>query len=90
MVRYLSYMRRSKLTLSRYHCKCLKIADSKIKDVDNYSCPIYDWRVKIPRNAARPKLEDLQNWAAEMEGLPFQPEKKGVLKSIIQQASDFR
>jgi hypothetical protein len=90
MVRYLSYMRRSKLTLSRYHCKCLKTAPSKFKDVDNYSCPICDWRVKIPRDAARPKLEDLQAWAAEMEELPFQPEEEGVLKSIIQQASDFR
>jgi ferredoxin-like protein FixX len=83
-------MRRSKLTLSRYHCKCLETAPSEFKDVDNYSCPICDWRVKIPRDAARPELEDLQDWAAEMEELPFQPEEEDVLKSIIQQASDFR
>jgi histone demethylase JARID1 len=58
--------------------------------VDKYTCPICDWRVKIPRDAARPKLEDLQDWAAEMENLPFQPDEEDVLESIIQQASDFR
>jgi hypothetical protein len=66
MVRYLSCVRRSKPTLSRHHCKCLKTAPSKIKHVDNYSCPICDSRVKILRDAARPKLENLQDWAEEI------------------------
>jgi [histone H3]-trimethyl-L-lysine4 demethylase len=90
MVRSFSYVEWRKLTYSRYHGKCLKIARGKVKDVDNYTCPICDHRVKIPRDAARPKLEDLLDWAADMEALPFQPDEEDVLESIIQQATDFR
>ena len=53
-------------------------------------CPICDWRVKIPRDAARPKLEDLQDWQAEIPGLPFQPEEEQTLARIIDVAQDFR
>ncbi|KAL3491276.1 PLU-1-like protein-domain-containing protein [Aspergillus germanicus] len=73
-----------------YHGKCLKIARGKVKECDKYTCPICDWRQKIPRDAARPKLEDLQDWQAEMAGLPFQPDEEQVLNSIINQATSFR
>ncbi|KAI9740516.1 MAG: hypothetical protein M1834_005096 [Cirrosporium novae-zelandiae] len=73
-----------------YHGKCLKIARGKVKDYDNYTCPICDWRVKIPRDAARPKLEDLIGWQDEIIDLPFQPDEEEVLKSIINVAQDFR
>ncbi|KAK4099604.1 PLU-1-domain-containing protein [Parathielavia hyrcaniae] len=73
-----------------YHGKCLKIARGKVKEDDKYTCPICDWRVKIPRDAARPKLEDLISWQAEIPGLPFQPEEEEVLKKIIDNATDFR
>ncbi|PGG95583.1 hypothetical protein AJ79_09973 [Helicocarpus griseus UAMH5409] len=73
-----------------YHGKCLKIARGKVKEFDSYTCPICDWRVKIPRDAARPKLEELQDWQAEIPDLPFQPEEEQVLESIINQASMFR
>jgi len=73
-----------------YHGKCLKIARGKVKDEDKYTCPICDWRVKIPRDAARPKLEDLVGWFEEIPGLPFQPEEEEVLKKIIDNAQDFR
>ncbi len=76
--------------MSRYHGKCLKIARGKVKEDDKYTCPICDWRVKIPRDAARPKLEDLQDWQAEIAGLPFQPEEEGTLADIINTAQDFR
>ncbi|KAI2608094.1 PLU-1-like protein [Hypoxylon fragiforme] len=73
-----------------YHGKCLKIARGKVKEDDKYTCPICDWRVKIPRDAARPKLEDLIAWQEEIPGLPFQPEEEEVLKNIIDNAQRFR
>ncbi|KAI1206852.1 PLU-1-like protein [Annulohypoxylon truncatum] len=73
-----------------YHGKCLKIARGKVKEDDKYTCPICDWRVKIPRDAARPKLEDLIAWQEEIPNLPFQPEEEEVLKKIIDNAQKFR
>lgn len=78
------------LISDRYHGKCLKIARGKVKEDDKYTCPICDWRVKIPRDAARPKLEDLQDWQAEIPGLPFRPEEEHTLADIIESAQDFR
>ena len=83
-------MWRFTLTLARYHGKCLKIARGKVKDDDKYTCPICDWRVKIPRDAARPKLEDLQQWQDEISGLPFQPDEEQILEKIINNAQEFR
>lgn len=74
----------------RYHGKCLKIARGKVKEFDKYTCPICDWRQKIPRDAARPKLEDLQDWHAELRELPFQPEEEQILENILNQAIAFR
>jgi histone demethylase JARID1 len=68
----------------------LKIARGKVKDDEKYTCPICDWRVKIPRDAARPKLEDLQSWQDEIPGLPFQPDEEEILAKIIENAQDFR
>ncbi|TWU70616.1 hypothetical protein ED733_000366 [Metarhizium rileyi] len=73
-----------------YHYKCLKIARGKVKEDDKYTCPICDWRMKIPRDAARPKLEDLTNLADEILQLPFQPEEEDVLNHIIDNAQNFR
>jgi histone demethylase JARID1 len=74
----------------RYHSKCLKIARGKLKEDEKYTCPICDWRVKIPRDAARPKLEDLQAWQDEIANLPFQPDEEAILEKIINNAQDFR
>lgn len=73
-----------------YHGKCLKIARGKVKEDDKYTCPICDWRVKIPRDAARPKLEELMSWQDEIPALPFQPDEEEVLRKIIDNAQDFR
>ncbi|CAI7613090.1 unnamed protein product [Penicillium pancosmium] len=75
-----------------YHGKCLKIARGKVKELDRYACPICDWRQKIPRGrgTARPRLEDLLDWQAEMASLRFQPDEKEVLEEIISQATAFR
>ncbi|KAF1847972.1 PHD transcription factor-like protein [Cucurbitaria berberidis CBS 394.84] len=73
-----------------YHGKCLKIARGKVKEDDKYTCPICDYRVKIPRDATRPKLEDLQLWQDEIAGLPFQPEEEETLESLIEQGLRFR
>ncbi|KAJ4256776.1 hypothetical protein NW762_008872 [Fusarium torreyae] len=73
-----------------YHYKCLKIARGKVKEDDKYTCPICDWRMKIPRDASRPKLEDLKAIAEEMTTLPFQPEEEEVLTKIIDNAQNFR
>ena len=75
---------------ARYHGKCLKIARGKVKDDDKYTCPICDWRKKIPRDAARPKLEDLQSWQSEIFELPFQPEEEECLEKICDHAQQFR
>lgn len=75
---------------NRYHGKCLKIARGKVKEEDKYTCPICDWRVKIPRDAARPKLEDLLEWQDEIQSLPFQPEEEELLRKIIDNAQSFR
>lgn len=74
----------------RYHGKCLKIARGKVKEDDPYQCPICDWRVKIPRDAARPKLEELQEWQTKIPSLPFQPEEEDTLADIIDTAQTFR
>lgn len=74
----------------RYHGKCLKIARGKVKEFDKYTCPICDWRQKIPRDAARPKLEDLQEWQSEIPSLPFQPDEEQILENIVSQATAFR
>lgn len=55
-----------------------------------FTCPICDWRVKIPRDAARPKLEELQSWQDELPDLPFQPEEEELLKRIVDKAQGFR
>jgi histone demethylase JARID1 len=73
-----------------YHGKCLKIARGKVKEDDKYTCPICDWRVKIPRDAARPKLEDLQAWYEELPNLPFQPEEEPLLASLCDAGQAFR
>lgn len=73
-----------------YHGKCLKIARGKVKEDDKYTCPICDWRLKIPRDAARPKLEDLQAWYEEFDTLPFQPEEEDSLDGIIHDAQTYR
>ena len=78
------------LTACRYHSKCLKIARGKVKEDDKYNCPICDYRVKIPRDAARPKLEDLVLWQDEIGDLPFQPEEEAVIAEIITTAQAFR
>ncbi|KAG8628109.1 hypothetical protein KVT40_003982 [Elsinoe batatas] len=73
-----------------YHGKCLKVARGKVKDDDKYKCPICDWRQKIPRDAARPKLEELMAWQDELEKLPFQPDEEECLAQLIDTAQAFR
>lgn len=46
--------------------------------------------MKIPRDASRPKLEDLVALAEEIPGLPFQPDEEDVLESILDNAQTFR
>jgi len=73
-----------------YHSKCLKIARGKIKEDEKFACPICDYRIKIPRDATRPKLEDLMIWQDEIQALPFQPEEEETLESIIEDGVKFR
>lgn len=46
--------------------------------------------MRIPRDAARPKLEDLIAWQDEVPTLPFQPEEEALLERIVNTAQDFR
>src|SRR5690554_6636571 len=84
------YVLWGRLMYPRYHGKCLKIARGKVKEDDKYTCPICDYRVKIPRDAARPKLEDLTEWQQEIQGLPFVPDEMDCLDRIIDAAQKFR
>ena len=90
MVGCLSSINKACTDNDRYHGKCLKIARGKVKEDDKYTCPICDYRVKIPRDATRPKLEDLQLWQDELPGLPFQPEEEETLESLIDHGTKFR
>ena len=74
----------------RYHTKCLKIARGKVKEDDDFVCPVCDHRVKIPRDAARPKLEEMMALQAEIPSLPFQPEEEETIASIVGTAQAFR
>ena len=85
-----SRLLRHVLTHIRYHGKCLKIARGKVKEDDKYTCPICDYRVKIPRDATRPKIEDLMMWQDDLPNLPFQPEEEETLDSIIEHGAKFR
>lgn len=87
---WIHLMWKALLTCFRYHAKCLKLARGKVKEYEMFTCPICDWRVKIPRDAARPKLEDLQAWQDEVLDLPFQPEEEELLKRIVDKAQGFR
>lgn len=77
-------------TRNRYHTRCLKIDRGTIQGDDGFTCPICDLRVEIPRDALRPKFEDLVGWQAEIYQLPFQPEESDVLEQIINTARTFR
>jgi histone demethylase JARID1 len=90
MVSFSIYCQATRANHDRYHGKCLKIARGKVKEDDKYTCPICDYRVKIPRDATRPKLEDLQQWQDELPGLPFQPEEEETLESLIDHGTKFR
>lgn len=68
----------------------MKLARGKLKEEDKYTCPICDYRVRIPRDATRPKLEELQAWQEEIPSLPFQPEEEETLESLIHHGSQFR
>jgi hypothetical protein len=46
--------------------------------------------VRIPRDKARPKLEDLQAWQEEIPSLPFQPDEEAILTKLIDNALEFR
>lgn len=46
--------------------------------------------MKIPRDASRPKLEDLIALVDEIPTLPFQPEEEEPLRAIINNAQTFR
>lgn len=73
-----------------YHTRCLGLARGEIKEDDHFTCSICDWRVKIHRYAPRPKLEDLEDWQAEISQLPFQPEEEDILEKIVSTARTFR
>lgn len=76
--------------ITRYHTRCLKIARGKVKEDDDFVCPICDHRVKIPRDAARPKLEEMASLQNDIPGLPFQPDEEETIASIVDTAQAFR
>ena len=73
-----------------YHSKCLKIARGKVKEDDDFICPICDHTKKIPRDADRPKLEEMLDLQNEIPYLPFQPEEEATIAEIVNTAQAFR
>lgn len=68
----------------------MKIARGKVKEEEDFVCPICDHRVKIPRDANRPKLEEIAALKDEIRTLPFQPEEQEVIQSIVEVGQAFR
>ena len=73
-----------------YHSKCLKIARGKVKDDDDFICPICDHTKKIPRDADRPKLEEMIDIQHDIPFLPFRPEEEDTINDIVETAQAFR
>lgn len=76
--------------LEWYHCKCLKFGRGKSKNVENYICPICDYRIEIPREYNSPKIEDLENMIEEGSFLELAPDELYLVKSIYNDAYEFR
>ncbi|ODQ54061.1 PLU-1-domain-containing protein [Saitoella complicata NRRL Y-17804] len=73
-----------------YHGRCLKMNRKKLKDEDTYTCPVCDYRVTIPRQSDRPRLDDLHQLAADALYLPFMPKELSTLRRIVDTAQKFR
>lgn len=73
-----------------YHCRCLKFARGKSKEVDNYICPICDYRVVLPKEYNTPTLEDLCAVMEEGCLLKFKPEELHEVYSICMVGEAFR
>jgi len=64
-----------------------RIRGVKVKKSDKYTCPICDYRVKSPRDAARPKLEDLMS--GNQRSSPFHT-RDGYSSPDYRSSSKFR
>lgn len=73
-----------------YHCKCLKFGRGKSKKVDNYICPICDYRIVIPREYNSPKVEELRTIIDEGSFLELAPDELYLVKAIYQDAANFQ
>lgn len=73
-----------------YHCKCLKFGRGKSKNVDNYICPICDYRIEIPREYNSPKVEDLFTIIDEGSFLELAPDELYLVREIYEDAANFR
>ena len=73
-----------------YHSKCLKIARGKVKDDDEFICPVCDHTKKIPRDADRPKLDEMIELQSDIPYLPFQPEEEDTIREIVDTAQNFK
>jgi len=73
-----------------YHCKCLKFGRGKSKNVENYICPICDYRLEIPREYNSPKIEDLKLIIEEGSFLELAPDELYLIREIYNDAFKFQ
>jgi hypothetical protein len=73
-----------------YHCKCLKLGRGKTKDVENFICPICDYRVEFPREYNCPRVEDLRKMLDDSTTIELCPDELGLVRKIYQKATEFR
>jgi hypothetical protein len=73
-----------------YHCKCLKFARGKSKQLDNYMCPVCDHNTQVPREFHCPKLEDIQEVVEDGAFLELNPDHFNVLTDLWRDALRFR
>ncbi|OLL26344.1 Lid2 complex component lid2 [Neolecta irregularis DAH-3] len=73
-----------------YHSRCLKMSRKRLKDEEHYTCAVCDYRVTIPRQADRPRLDDLQILLEDAYLLPFVPEELAILERVVDRALIFK
>jgi histone demethylase JARID1 len=61
-----------------------------VKIGDSFVCPVCDWQGFIPREANRPRLEELEDWLSQSNLLPLCPEELLMVRKIVQCAEEFR
>lgn len=73
-----------------YHCRCLKYGKAQSKTIQNFICPICDYRSTIPKEYDSAKIEDLEKLINEGSSLELLPEELCLVREIYSDAVKFK